>query len=73
MERFLTSLIATRTGIIASTSSSMPYDTPSSYNGMLPYRSYLPKETRSRSFGSRLESLELSAQNRLTSELLRFL
>jgi hypothetical protein len=71
VERFLTSLIATHTGIITSTSSSGHHQPPSPYNGTLPYQS-CPK-TRVRSFGSKLESQSLSAQIHLTSELLRFL
>ena len=71
MERFLASLIATHTGIISSISSSKSYNSPSTYYGMLPYRSCT--SARTRSFGDKLESHEFSAQNHLTSELLRFL
>jgi len=36
--KILTSLFATRTGILTSDSSSSPYDLPSSYYGTLPYQ-----------------------------------
>ena len=70
--RFFTCFIATRAGIIASASSSRPHGRPSTYRGMLPYHSAgLPTEFAASVVG--LSPVELSAQNRLTSELLRTL
>ena len=71
MNRILTCFVATHAGMVSSNSSSRPYGPPSTYNGMLPYRSSPKAETRS--FGDGLESRSLSAQEHLTSELLRTL
>jgi hypothetical protein len=50
--RFLTCMIATRSGIISSVSSSRPHGRPSTYDRMLPYRS-IPKN-EARGFGTLL-------------------
>ena len=73
MTRFLAWFLATRSGIITSGSSSEPYGSPSSYNRTLPYHVRHPKVAYIRSFGGELESRTLSAQDYLTSELLRTL
>ena len=54
MNRILTCFIATRAGMVSSISSKEPYDSPSTYYGMLPYRSQTPKGSQSRSFGGML-------------------
>ena len=73
MNGFLARFLATNSGIITSGSSTSPYELASSYNGTLPYQSSKANLGKVRSFGTRLESRELSAQNHLTSEQLRTL
>jgi hypothetical protein len=88
VNRFLACFIATRSGIITSISSTGPCRADFIQNGTLPYQIRSPpseahplhaaasrrrRAPEIRSFGARLESRELSAQDRLTSEQLRTL
>ena len=72
MNGFLACFLATRSGIITSASSQQPSDS----RFILQQNAPLPRTTSNvaiRSFGGRLESRTLSAQDHLTSELLRTL
>ena len=70
MNGFLTRFLATRSGIITSASSTQPYR----LSFFLKQNAPLPDDFRRiQSFGGGLESRTLSAQDPLTSELLRTL
>ena len=62
-KKILTSLIATHTCMITSTSSRARYRTPSTYRGTLPYRSRPPKRTKARGFGSELSPADYRRRN----------
>ena len=66
--------LATHADIRTSVRSSRPHGRPSQLNGTLPYHPTIGEPDRLiRSFGTKLEPREFSAQIHLTSELLRTL
>ena len=70
---FLTRFIVTHADIRTSISSSSAPALPSTYNGTFLYRPFVPKNNRTHDFGNMLSPVTSSAQNHLTSELLRTL